>query len=166
MKKKRSSGFNILRGDSTTHGGYYTGTLNLSDLSAVLIDGDEAKIDLGLLHGKSAAERRIKFVSNKDEVPDGKDYWAVWVSVDRNEQGPYYAAAAACYLLVDREAKRGWKNMAEHVNRMDDALKRKNRLDDLGQRERKALKELLMDNDEAMWNNSPDELKQLLEEEK
>ncbi|OYD07957.1 YwhD family protein [Paludifilum halophilum] len=164
--KKKNSGFNIISGDSTTHGGYYTGTLNLSNLSSVLIDGDTAKIDLGLIHAKSSVERRIKFIPDKDEVPDGKDYWVVWVAIDRDENGLRYAGAAACYMLIDREAKRGWKNLADHVNRMDDALKRRIKLDPLGEKEKKALKDLLIENNEDLWNNSSEELKKALAAEK
>ncbi len=87
MKKKQRSGFNIVRGDSTTHGGYYTGTLNLSNLSSILIDGDEARIDPGLIHAKSRVERRIRFSNNKEEVPNGKLYWVVWVTVIGRKKG-------------------------------------------------------------------------------
>jgi hypothetical protein len=160
--KKKNNGFNIISGDSTTHGGYYTGTLNLSNLSSVLIDGDEAKIDLGLIHAKSAVERGIKFTSNPDEVPNGKPYWVVWVAVDRNESGPYYAGMAACPMTVDREARRGWKNLAEHVNRMDDALKRRYKLDSLPPEGKQALKKLLQENDLSIWENSPEELHAIL----
>lgn len=162
MKKKQRSGFNIVRGDSTTHGGYYTGTLNLSNLSSILIDGDEARIDPGLIHAKSRVERRIRFSNNKEEVPNGKLYWVVWVTVDRKEEGPYYAGAAACPMVIDHEARRGWKNLAHHVNRMDDALKRRIRLDELGSMERKALRDLLESHDKTMWENSSEELKAAL----
>lgn len=162
VSRKKNSEFNIIRGDSTTHGGYHTGTLNLSNLSSVLIDGDEARIDLGLIHAKSAVERRIKFSSNPEDVPGGKEYFVVWVAVDRNEQGPLYAGVAACPMRVDAEARRGWKNLAEHVNRMDDALKRRIRLEGLGDREKAALRRLLQENDEEMWNRSPAELKEAL----
>lgn len=160
VKKKAS--FNIIRGDSTTHGGYYTGTLNLSNLSSILIDEGGARIDPGLIHAKSRVERGIKFSSNKEEVPNGKLYWIVWVAVDRNEAGPYYAGVAACPMLIDREARRGWKILADHVNRMDDALKRRIRLDELGTIERKALRELLEKRDQAMWKNSSEELRKIL----
>ncbi|MDA8351699.1 MAG: YwhD family protein [Firmicutes bacterium] len=166
MSKKKNSGFNIIRGDSTTHKGYYTGTLNLSDLSGVLIDGDEATLDLGLIHAKSKVERKIKFESDPQAVPDGKEYWVVWVAGDRNEHGPYYAGAAACPMRINREARRGWKNLAHHVNQMDAALKRKYRLSDLPEREKGALRKLLIENNEQMWNNSPDELKEALATEK
>lgn len=160
MKKGKRS-FNIISrsGNFTTHGTYVTGSLNLSNLSAVLIDGDKAEIDLGLLHAKSAVERGIKFSTNKEDVPNGKLYWVVWVAVDQNEKGPYYAGVAACPMLIDREARRGWKILAHHVNRMDDAMKRRIRVSELGPVEKKALRALLVSHDEKMWDNSSEELK-------
>lgn len=160
MKKK--SQFQIVRNDSTTHSGYYTGTLNLSNLSSILIHKDEAKIDLGLIHAKSRVERGIRFTSNREEIEHGELYWVVWVAVDRNEDGAYYAGIAACRMVIHHESRRGWKNLAEHVNRMDDALKRRIRLDDLGEVEKQALKRLLIEHSEEMWNNSSEELKQAL----
>ena len=162
--KKGKRGFNIISrsGNFTTHGTYVTGTLNLSNLSAVLIDGDTAKIDLGLLHAKSSVERGIKFSTNKEDVPNGKLYWVVWVAVDQNERGSYYAGVAACPMLIDREARRGWKILADHVNRMSDALKKRIRVSELGAVEKKALRDLLISHDEKMWNNSSEELKQAL----
>lgn len=162
MTNKKNTQFNIISNNSTTHGGYYTGTLNLSNLSSILIDGDQAKIDLGLIHAKSAVERGIKFTPNKEEVPNGKLYWVVWVAVDRDEKGPYYAGVAACPMTIDRESRKGWKNLAEHVNRMDDALKRRIRIEALGEVEKAALKQLLISHNKQMWENSRAELKEQL----
>ncbi len=157
-EKKQKPQFQIVTGKSTTHGAYHTGTLNLSNLSSVWVNQQEAKIDLGLIHAKSALERGIKFIPNKEEVA-GELYWVVWVAVDRNEQGPYYAGIAACPMIINKEARRGWKNLAEHVNRMDDALKRKVRFGEMGVAERKQLQQFLVNRDPAMWENSPEELK-------
>jgi YwhD family len=159
MEKKKSTQFNIISGRSTTHGSYYTGTLNLSNLSSVLIDGDHAKIDLGLIHAKSAVERGIKFTPHEEEVPEGKLYWVVWVAIDRDENGPYYAGVTACPMRINHEERKGWKNLPYHVNRMDDALKRRIKLNELGEREKKALKELLISHNPDMWENSKEELK-------
>jgi hypothetical protein len=161
-ESKKNAQFHIIGNKSTTHDSYYTGTLNLSNLSSILIDGDQAKIDLGLIHAKSAVERGIKFTPNQEEVPDGKWYWVVWVAVDRDENGPYYAGVAACPMKIDREKRIGWKNLAEHVNRMDDALKRRIRLNGLGEREKAALKNFLVSYNEQMWENSRAELKEQL----
>lgn len=152
MKKK--SQFNILRNDATTHGGYHTGTLSLSNISSILIDGDQAKVDLGLIHAKSAVERGIKFTPNREEITSGKEYWVIWVAVDRNEHGPYYAAVTACPMVIDRENRVGWKNLAFHVNRMDDALKKKTKLELLPEKERETLKMFLINYNEEMWGNS------------
>lgn len=160
MNKKNQ--FNIIRNDFTTHGGYYTGTLNLSHLSSVLIHKGQAKIDLGLIHAKSAVERGIRFTKNREEMEHGELYWVVWVALDRNEQGAYYAGVTACPMIINREERRGWKNLAEHVNRMDDALKRRIKVNNLDLESKKALKKLLIEHDEQMWNRSKDELKQAL----
>ena len=163
MADKKKTQFQILGNTSTSiHGSYYTGTLNLSNLSSLLIDGDEIKIDLGLLHAKSAVERGVKFTANQEEVPDGKEYWVVWVATDRNEKGPYYAGVTVCPMKIDREKRRGWKNLAFHVNRMDDALKRKIKVDELDGPKKKALKEFLIGHNPEMWENSQDELKEQL----
>lgn len=76
------------------------------------------------MHARSQVERGIKFTHVKEDVPNGKPYWLVWVTIDRKEDGPYYAGVAACYMTVDREARRGYKSLPEHVNRMDKSLKR------------------------------------------
>lgn len=115
---------------------------------------------MGALHAKSSVEKGIKWTTNKDEVPNGKPYWLVWVTVDRNESGPYYAGATACYMEIDREARRGYKILADHVNRMDYSMKRRIMVSELGEKEKAALKKLLIDNNAAMWENSSEELKQ------
>ncbi len=121
-----------------------------------------ARIDLGLIHAKSRVERGIKFLSNPDEVSGGTEYRVVWVAVDRKEEGPYYAGVAACSMRVNREIRRGWKNLADHVNRMDDALKRRIRVEELNEVERGALRRLLIENDPDMWKRSSNELKEAL----
>jgi hypothetical protein len=161
MEKKKGQ-FHILGNKSTTHEAYYTGALNLSNLSSVLIDEDYAKIDLGLIHAKSVVERGIQFTSDPEEVPQGKSYWIIWIAIDRNEHGPYYAGVTACSMMVDQAKRKGWKNLAEHVNRMDDALKRRIQLTGLGAREKAALKKLLIEHEPKMWENSKAELKEQL----
>lgn len=166
-KKDLGGGFQILGQDSTTHGGYATGSLNLNNVSAVLIDGDEATIDLGALHGKSKAERGIKFIKDPNEIenelPNPKTYYIVWVAVDRGPQGAYYAGLGDCSLQIDRQTRRGYKNLAEHVNQMDAAMKRKVKLSILDDRAKQALKKLLISHSKEMWDNTPDETKAVLD---
>jgi hypothetical protein len=162
MKKKAE--FHIIKSDRTTHGGYHLGTLNINHLSSLLIDGDQVKIDMGLIHAKSVVERGIRFTSQDDEVEGGKEYWVVWVAMDRNDQGPYYAGLAVCPMRINAETRRGWKNLAEHVNRMDDALKRRVKVEGLSAESKQALRQFLEQRDPAVWENSPTELKEALAE--
>lgn len=161
MKEKKAQ-FNIVKSDRTTHGGYHTGTINLNNLSSLLINGEQVKVDLGLIHAKSAVERGIRFTSDEQEVPEGTLYWVIWVAIDRNDQGPYYAGVTVNPMRINHDTRRGWKNLANHVNFMSDALKRRFKLEGLQADSREALKAFLQAHDEAMWVNSPEELKQLL----
>lgn len=163
--KKSKTQFTILNNDSTDgHGGFGVGTLNLNDVSPIIVDPNEgeAVVDMGALHARSAVERRIKFLKDKDAVPNGKLYWLVWMTIDRKEDGPYYAGATACEMLIDEDIRRGYKNLAEHVNNMDKAIKRKIVLDHMDDTSKKILKQFLINHDENMWNRSNDELKNSL----
>lgn len=144
------------------HKGFGAGTLDLSNLSSVILDGDEAYIDLGAIHAKSKVERGIKFSTNKDDVPNGRRCWVVWVYVGRDEEGPYYAGVTACEMLIDTEAKRGWKILADHVNKMDYALKKRIILDGLNDTEKAGLKRVLVGHNAEWWERSSEALKQAL----
>lgn len=162
-KKKTPQSFTILSGDSTDgHGGFGVGTLSLDNISPVIIDVEagEAFVDMGALHARSAVEKRIKFLPNKEEVPNGKPYWLVWVTIERTTKGAYYAGVTACEFTVDIEIRRGYKNLAEHVNKMDKSLKRKIMVDFMDEPSKKILGNFLKSFNEEMWNFSSDELKQ------
>ncbi|MCZ8514580.1 YwhD family protein [Paenibacillus filicis] len=159
---KKLPTFSIVNKKETKHKGFGQGAIDLSQLSSIILDGDEAYLDLGALHAKSRVEKGIKFSVNKDEVPNGRTCWIVWVAVDFKEEGKYYAGVTSCEMLVDPEAKKGWKILADHVNRMDYALKRRIMVDNLGPREKALLKRLLIDTDAGMWERSEHELKEAL----
>lgn len=157
-KGKKLNALNVV--SSTQHRGFGAGALDLSNLSSVIIDGDEAYIDLGAIHAKSKVERGIKFSVNKDEVPNGRKCWVVWVYVGRDGNGPYYAGVTACEMLIDTEARKGWKILADHVNKMDYALKHRFILDGLSDTEKAALKQVLINHNAEWWERSPDALKE------
>ena len=158
---KKQIALNIVSAKSK-HKGFGSGSIDLNNLSPVIIDQGEAKIDIGAMHAKSKVERGIKFSTNREDVPNGRQVWLVWVAVDRTEQGQLYGGATACEMWIDTEAKRGWKLLADHVNRMDYAMKRRFMLDELGPQDKAALKTLLNSHNEEWWNASPDELKEAL----
>jgi hypothetical protein len=159
---KKKLGFNIIKSDPTAgHKGYGQGVLSLDNVSPVIIDVEagDAVIDIGAMHARSATEKGIKFLKSKEEVPNGKPYWLVWVTIDRKEDGPYYAGVTACEMTVDREIRRGYKSLPEHVNRMDKSLKRQIIVDHMDAKSKKILADFLRGHNEELWNNSSDELK-------
>src|SRR4051812_18607732 len=115
MEPKKSISLNVV--SNKEHKGFGAGMLDLSNLSSIIIDGDEAYIDIGAIHAKSKVEKGINFSTNKADVPNGRKCWIVWVAVSRSEEGAYYAGITACEMLVDTEARRGWKILADHVNK-------------------------------------------------
>src|SRR6478736_10547409 len=154
QSKKKSIGFNIIKDDSTDgHGGYGVGALSLENISPVFVcpSDEEVFVDIGAMHARSVVEKGIKFLPNKDEVPNGKLYWLVWVTIDRKQEGPYYAGMTACEMTVDREIKRGYKSLPEHVNRMDKSIKRHIIVEHMDEASKGVLKEFLMNHDEGMW---------------
>ncbi|MFL6562057.1 MAG: YwhD family protein, partial [Bacillus sp. (in: firmicutes)] len=87
-ENKKKLGFNIIKSDPTDgHKGYGKGALSLDNVSPVIIDvnAGEAEIDVGAMHARSVVEKGIKFLKTQEEVPNGKPYWLVWVTIDRKE---------------------------------------------------------------------------------
>lgn len=158
--EKKKLALNVV--SSHTHKGFGAGTIDLSQVSSVIIDRGEAYIDIGAMHAKSRVERGIKFSPNKEDVPNGRPVWVVWVAVDRDENGAFYGGIASCEMLIDEEARRGWKILADHVNRLDAAIKRRVLLDNLGPAEKTALRKLLQEHNPEWWERSPQALKDAL----
>ena len=154
--------FNIIKSDPTDgHKGFGKGALSLDNVSPVFVDIEEGEafIDVGAMHARSAVEKGIKFLPNKDEVPNGKPLWLVWVTVDHGGDGAYYAGVTACEMTVDREARRGYKSLPEHVNRMDKSIKRHIIVDHMDAKSKGILREFLQKHDEGMWERSEEQLK-------
>ncbi|WP_409343473.1 YwhD family protein [Paenibacillus sp. MBLB4367] len=152
-KGKKLPALNIVS-SKVNHKGFGAGAIDLSNVSGIIIDGGEAYLDEGTLHAKSKIEKGIKFSPNKEDVPNGRKCWIVWVAVDRTEEGAYYAGLAACEMLIDSEARRGWKILADHVNRMDKAMKRQILVEGLDDAEKAALKQALTGHNAEWWARS------------
>ncbi|MBP3039105.1 YwhD family protein [Bacillaceae bacterium Marseille-Q3522] len=162
-KKKKNLGFHIIKSDPTDgHKGFGRGALSLDNVSPVIIDIDEgeASIDIGAMHARSAVEKGIKFLTEKEQVPNGKSYWLVWVTVDRKEEGPYYAGVTACEMTVDRSIRRGYKSLPEHVNRLDKSIKRHIIVGHMDDRSKIVLAKFLQNHDPGMWERSAAQLKE------
>ena len=160
--KKKKVEFNIIKNDPMDgHKGFGKGALSLDNVSPVIIDVEEgeAVIDVGAMHARSVVEKGIKFLKTKEEVPNGKPYWLVWVTIDRDERGPYYAGVTACEMTVDRSIRRGYKSLPEHVNRMDKSIKRHIIVDHMDDKSKVILREFLKNHNAQLWENSTQQLK-------
>ncbi|UYZ21924.1 YwhD family protein [Mesobacillus jeotgali] len=161
-KGKKNIGFNIIKNDPMDgHKGFGKGVLTLDNVSPVIIDVDagEAAVEVGAMHARSDVEKGIKFLPDRNEVPDAKPYWVVWVTIDRKEEGPYYAGVTACEMTVNREIRRGYKSLPEHVNRLDKSIKRHIIVDHMDEKSKQILADFLKKHDSGMWERSEDKLK-------
>ena len=164
-EQKKKQAFTIISDDSTDgHGGYGGGSISLENMSSIIVDPEEDKayVDMDAMHARSDIERRVKYMDNRDEVPEGRVYWIVWVTVERGEKGPYYAGVGASELLVDKKNRRAYKSMAEHVGNMEKSLKGKIIVDHMDDKSKTILKEFLRTFKDDFWENSTDELKNSL----
>lgn len=162
-QNKKKVAFNIIKNDPTDgHKGYGIGALSLENISPVFVDIDteDVFVDVGAMHARSVVEKGIKFLPNKEDVPNGKPYWLVWVTIDRREEGPYYAGVTACEMTVDRSIRRGYKSLPEHVNKMDKSLKRHIMVEFMDDKSKKLLADFLINHNKEIWDNSSDELKE------
>src|SRR5690625_2112921 len=163
--KERKQQFTIISTDSTDgHGEFGVGSISLENMSSVIVDPNEDKayVDMDAMHARSAVERRVRYFPDRKEVPDGLLYWIVWVTVDRGENGPYYAGVAASELRVDRPNKRAYKSMPEHVTHMEKSLKGNVIVEHMDDHSKQLLRDFLIEFNENMWSNSSDQLKKSL----
>lgn len=163
--KKRQS-FTIIKDDSTDgHGGFGIGSISLEHMSSVIVDTDkeEVYVDMDCMHARSAIERRVKYMPNREDVPEGLRYWIVWVTVEFNDNGPYYAGVAGSELLVDRPNKRAFKSMAQHVTHMEKSLKGNIIVDHMDEHSKVLLANYLKEFNPEMWENSSEQLTHILD---
>ncbi|TQR18049.1 YwhD family protein [Psychrobacillus soli] len=160
-KPKQKIGFTIIKNDPTDgHKGFGIGSLSLENVSPVIIDVEEdiARIEIGAMHARSDTERGIKFTTNREDSEGGKPYWLVWVTIDYKAEGPYYAGVTACEMVVNREKRRGYKLLADHVNRMDKSMKRHIMVDFMDDRSKNILSNFLQTHNLEMWERSEAQL--------
>src|SRR5699024_7998213 len=105
-------------------------------MSNIIVDPNEDKayVDMDAMHARSEIERRVKYFNDRSEVPDGLVYLIVWVTVERGENGPYYAGVAASEIRVDKQNKRAYKSLPEHVIHMEKSLKHKVIVDNMAEK--------------------------------
>ncbi|MGE7942978.1 YwhD family protein [Lysinibacillus xylanilyticus] len=162
-KSKQKMGFTIIKNDPTDgHKGFGIGSLSLENVSPVIIDVEEgtASVEVGAMHARSDVERGIKFTTDRADSEGGKPYWLVWVTIDHKADGPYYAGVTACEMVVNREKRRGYKILADHVNKMDKSMKRHIIVEHMDAPSKKVLASFLAKLNPDLWARSEDQLRQ------
>ena len=160
-EKSKKMEFTIIKNNPTDgHKGFGIGSLSLENVSPVIIDINEktAEVDIGAMHARSAVERGIKFTTDRADSEGGKPYWLVWVTIEQKTEGAYYAGVTACEMVVNREKRRGYKILADHVNKMDKSMKRHIIVDHMDDSSKQVLGEFLKNFNEEMWQHSKDTL--------
>ncbi|MGX9133095.1 YwhD family protein [Rummeliibacillus sp. JY-2-4R] len=163
--KPKKMEFTIIKNNPTDgHKGYGIGSLSLENVSPVIIDVEEktAEVDVGAMHARSAVEKGIKFTTDRADSEGGKPYWLVWVTIEQKPNGAYYAGVTACEMVVNREKRRGYKILADHVNKMDKSMKRQIIVDNMDASSKQVLGEYLKNFNEEMWQNSNAKLREEL----
>lgn len=164
-KETKKMEFTIIKNNPTDgHKGFGIGSLSLENVSPLFIDVQEktAEVDIGGMHARSAVERGVKFTTNREDSEGGKPYWLVWVTIDQKPEGGYYAGVTACEMVVNKAKRRGYKVLADHVNKMDKSMKRKIIIDEMDTSSKIVLRDYLKGFNEDMWNLSSDELHEAL----
>ncbi|MFJ7697945.1 YwhD family protein [Lysinibacillus fusiformis] len=162
-KPKQKMGFTIIKNDPTDgHKGFGIGSLSLENVSPVILDVEEgtASVEIGAMHARSDVERGIKFTTDRADSEGGKPYWLIWVTIDHKEDGPYYAGITACEMVVNREKRRGYKILADHVNKMDKSMKRHIIVEHMDTPSKKVLATFLEQLNPDLWERSSEQLRQ------
>ncbi len=162
-KPKQKMGFTIIKNDPTDgHKGFGVGSLSLENVSPIIIDIEEgrASVEIGAMHARSDVERGIKFTTDRADSEGGKPYWLVWVTIDHKADGPYYAGVTACEMVVNREKRRGYKILADHVNKMDKSMKRHIIVEHMDVPSKKILASFLKELNPELWTRSEEQLRQ------
>lgn len=160
-KAPKKMEFTIIKNEPTDgHKGFGIGSISLENVSPLFIDVQEktAEVDIGGMHARSAVERGVKFTTNREDSEGGKPFWLVWITIDQKAEGGYYAGVTACEMVVNREKRRGYKILADHVNKMDKSMKRRIIVDEMDESSKKVLRDYLITFNEDMWNRSEKEL--------
>lgn len=156
-EKSKKMEFTIIKNNPTDgHKGYGIGSLSLENVSPVIIDINEktAEVDIGAMHARSAVEKGIKFTTDRADSEGGKPYWLVWVTIEQKPEGAYYAGVTACEMVINREKRRGYKILADHVNKMDKSMKRHIIVDHMDASSKQVLGEFLKNFNQEMWQHS------------
>lgn len=132
-----------------------------SVVTAVLIDGDKGWFDDAATHGRTPMEQGVQWKASPDDVPNGRRIDIVWLYIKPAKGDYVYHGATASWMLIDEEAKVGYKYLADHANQLSKAIKGNFDLSALPDRSKEVLQRVLNTYPDVLENSS-DELKSAL----
>ena len=95
-----------------------------ASIFGIIFTENGSVIDNGSLHGRSAVEAGVEFVAERETLENPRRVPLVWLAREGHPQElKGYLGLVAVEMVIDHEAGRGWKNLAEHANRMTDAVR-------------------------------------------
>ena len=132
--------------------------------SLVLAPDGAITLDPGALHGRSAIEHSVQFVPQRTQLANPQCYWLIWVAVelDASDQPLRYKGLAVSELWIDGTNRLGYKVLAEHVNRMSEALRGGVNLKSLDANARALIARQLTTVSTEVWERSAMSLKDAL----
>lgn len=130
-------------------------------ITAVLIDGDKGWFDDSATHGRTPMEQGVQWKASADDVPNGRRIDIVWLYIKPAKGDYVYHGATASWMIIDEEAKVGYKYLADHANQLSKAIKGGIDLSALSQRSKEVLRRVLSTYPDVL-ENSPEELKAAL----
>ncbi len=131
-------------------------------LVGVLVKDGDARVDDAVLHGRSDIERGIRFFSSPDGIAAGERWSVVFVAMKRGADGLMYHGASLAPLLIDRPARRGYRDIARSVNCMSDAIAGQVELDGLPEDDLRAVADVLRGRGRDVWLRTPETTRRLL----
>ena len=128
-------------------------------------DGSSAW-DAGALHGRSRIEQGLQWVTAREQVPSPCSAWLVWVAMelDASNQPVRYKGLSASEILLNPAQGVGYKSVADHVNRISEAVRGQVNASRLDAAARASVSRHLMTLSGALWNDAPPSLRQALEQ--
>ncbi|MBI3321753.1 MAG: YwhD family protein [Candidatus Omnitrophica bacterium] len=135
-------------------------------LTALILAPDGAvRIEPGALHGRSSIEASVRFVQSRDQLQDPQLYWVVWVAIEleaSTNRPVRYTGLAAAELWVDSAKQACCKVLAEHVNRMAEALRGGISLKSISGHGKALIAQQLIALGAEVWDHSSQTLKEAL----
>ncbi len=122
----------------------------------VLSPSGELTVDPGALHGRSEVESALRLSKTREELRAPQLYWIIWVAaaLDASNAPQQYKGIAASELWVDPASKSAYKVMAEHVNRIADAMLGRVNLKTLGAKDKALIRQQLTAFGAEVWERS------------